>query len=717
MKKRSIETNGLLTLIFIFAIYSCNLSAEEYAAGSFLNEDLEDWLEMEVFSTTKTFMPIKKSPGVVRVFTRQDFKRFGFKTLKDLMTVVPGIQLVRSYKNHTNMWVRGIQTRYNSKLLLLIDGVPIRENYYGHFNIDKGMVLDNVERVEIISGPGSVLYGANAFAGVISVTTKTAGQSMSFEVAAQEGYGYHSNAPELINEKPHDRHTYSGMVSIEADADLNENNRLYAFAQLGSGNPFNPERDHEQGQPYQHDLKEEKRYFMGKLIIDNLTLTVSDNETNIPDVYGKHFKDYQHIHRPKYISLAYNGLADSTGNLNGLIWYENYNYDETKKEYEDSGSGVIEELKESFIYSLMYGMDLDYTTTFAQSHQLTAGVSWLHDESIGRIKEHVNDGSGWGEWEYSMSNNISRDTVGLFLQENWEINNTLSLISGVRYDFLSDFDDQLSYRIGLTGLSESGNYGKLLLGSAYRTPNYREYTKVGMENYSIKSEELITTELQVGKIFADGDVNLTVFYNLYNEFINDILVPEDGSSCANTDQYYTNFDNRELFGLEFNSTYFPTKKLSLKVSATSILRATEENGDIPADVIAKGGSCDSAGYESGEQDIKLLSKHILSVLASYRFNERYQGGINLQYASARKTPDNYHENIIPELKQSSTDNPDAYYLLDLFAKIDFDKNMNLDLRINNLLDGKIYHPRLSDVGDYDVELPGRHYELRFNYEF
>ena len=98
------------------------------------------------------------------MFTRTDIVRLGFTTLADVLRQVPGIQVIEYRTGHETIWVRGVQSRYNNKVLLLVDGVPMRDSFYGHFDIDDSLPLDDAERIEIISGPGSVLYGTNAFA-------------------------------------------------------------------------------------------------------------------------------------------------------------------------------------------------------------------------------------------------------------------------------------------------------------------------------------------------------------------------------------------------------------------------------------------------------------------------------------------------------------------------------------------------------------------------
>lgn len=144
-----------------------------------LDLTLEQLMTVEVESSTKSSITIQKAPSSIKIFKNNDFEKYGFYTLKDILSTIPGMQVQEYRAGHQLIWTRGVQQRYNNKVLLLIDGVPMRDGYYGNFTIDESLPLENIEQIEIISGPGSVLYGTNSFSSVISITTKTEGKSVS----------------------------------------------------------------------------------------------------------------------------------------------------------------------------------------------------------------------------------------------------------------------------------------------------------------------------------------------------------------------------------------------------------------------------------------------------------------------------------------------------------------------------------------------------------
>jgi len=158
--------------------------------GDLAKLSLEQLLNAEVISATKSKgFSLRRTPGIVRVFTRADIERYGFRTLKDVLFNVPGLQIQEYRAGHQSVFSRGIRSRYNNKILWLIDGIPLRDGYYGHNNIDEAFPLRMVERIEIINGPGGVLHGANAFTGVVSITTKKVGRSLGFTAGSLDQLG------------------------------------------------------------------------------------------------------------------------------------------------------------------------------------------------------------------------------------------------------------------------------------------------------------------------------------------------------------------------------------------------------------------------------------------------------------------------------------------------------------------------------------------------
>ena len=137
---------------------------------------LDELMNAKVAIATKTNQPISESPSSVSVITSDDIKNLGARELVDVLQTIPGFELLKKFDGEYGAGVRGVKDpRSTSKLLIMIDGIPYNQILYGYsiyFGYD--INLDVIERIEIIRGPGSALYGRNAFSGVINIITKTA---------------------------------------------------------------------------------------------------------------------------------------------------------------------------------------------------------------------------------------------------------------------------------------------------------------------------------------------------------------------------------------------------------------------------------------------------------------------------------------------------------------------------------------------------------------
>jgi len=157
------------------------LYAVEQASDESVDLSLSDLLNVKVTVASKTEEKLSEAPGVISVVTRGEMERFGARTLKDVLVRMPSMNMSTMYiGDRSCVSIRGDQiSAASNHILLLINGRPVREAEEGG---NKGEVLEtfplsSIERIELIRGPGSVLYGSNAFSGVINVITKKASEN------------------------------------------------------------------------------------------------------------------------------------------------------------------------------------------------------------------------------------------------------------------------------------------------------------------------------------------------------------------------------------------------------------------------------------------------------------------------------------------------------------------------------------------------------------
>ena len=125
-----------------------------------------------VITAGRVGQPILESPSSITVLTREDIRRYGMTGLANILRNVQGVDVMSISASEQNVGIRGFNDLPSSKILSLFDSNPIYWEFYGLTTWGSLPVsLDEIERIEIIRGPGSALYGTNAFEGVINIIT------------------------------------------------------------------------------------------------------------------------------------------------------------------------------------------------------------------------------------------------------------------------------------------------------------------------------------------------------------------------------------------------------------------------------------------------------------------------------------------------------------------------------------------------------------------
>jgi iron complex outermembrane receptor protein len=158
-----------LILVLIVSVAFFPLHAEEE-----LKLSLDKLFSLKVTSVSGTAMDMKKSPAAIYVITNEDFKKQGHLTIADALKAVPGFHVGKINSSTWSVGSRGFGGQFANKLLVLIDGrsvyTPLFAGVYWEI---QDMVLEDIDRIEVIRGPGATLWGANAVNGVINIVTKS----------------------------------------------------------------------------------------------------------------------------------------------------------------------------------------------------------------------------------------------------------------------------------------------------------------------------------------------------------------------------------------------------------------------------------------------------------------------------------------------------------------------------------------------------------------
>ena len=158
------------------------------ASDEVLNLSLEDLLKTEVTTASRKSQALQATAAAVFVITREDIERSGVLSLPDALQMAPGVHVARIANNHWAVSVRGFNGRFANKLLVLVDGRSIYSPLFSGVLWElEDMLLEDIDRIEVIRGPGASMWGANAVNGVINIITRKARDTQGNLVVAGAG--------------------------------------------------------------------------------------------------------------------------------------------------------------------------------------------------------------------------------------------------------------------------------------------------------------------------------------------------------------------------------------------------------------------------------------------------------------------------------------------------------------------------------------------------
>jgi iron complex outermembrane receptor protein len=150
--------------------------------------DLEDLLNVEVTSVSRREQKLSKTGAAIFVISQEDIRRSGATNIPDILRMAPGVDVARLDDNTWAISIRGFAQTFADKVLVLIDGRSVySQTFSGVFWDQQDVPLEDIDRIEVIRGPGGTMWGANAVNGVINIITKKAGETQGGIVSASTG--------------------------------------------------------------------------------------------------------------------------------------------------------------------------------------------------------------------------------------------------------------------------------------------------------------------------------------------------------------------------------------------------------------------------------------------------------------------------------------------------------------------------------------------------
>ncbi|HXE54608.1 MAG TPA: TonB-dependent receptor [Tepidisphaeraceae bacterium] len=180
-------------LAFVLAMtLACRARAQVAPATSFSGDltkmSLEDLMNVEVTTVSRQKQALSDTPAAVYVITQEDIQRTGLNTIPELIRLAPGMDVARFNSNTWAISSRGFNDVFSNKLLVLVDGRSVYSPAFGGVFWDQiDYVLPDLDRIEVVRGPGATLWGSNAVNGVINVVSKSAQDTQGLLVNARAG--------------------------------------------------------------------------------------------------------------------------------------------------------------------------------------------------------------------------------------------------------------------------------------------------------------------------------------------------------------------------------------------------------------------------------------------------------------------------------------------------------------------------------------------------
>ncbi|HET8708128.1 MAG TPA: TonB-dependent receptor plug domain-containing protein [Pseudomonadales bacterium] len=173
--------------IILLGLSSASM-AEEQTDSDFAKLELEDLMNIQVTSASKKDQRLAEAATAIYVLDQNKLKRSGATTVMDALRLVPGLNVARVGSHTWAISARGFNGRLANKLLVLIDGRTVYSPLFSGVNWQvQDLILDDIDRIEVIRGPGATIWGANAVNGVINIITKKADQTQGNLASALAG--------------------------------------------------------------------------------------------------------------------------------------------------------------------------------------------------------------------------------------------------------------------------------------------------------------------------------------------------------------------------------------------------------------------------------------------------------------------------------------------------------------------------------------------------
>ena len=679
-------------------------------------DDFKSLLDDVSAIATKKSLNVDYLPSVVTVIDAQTYIDGGIVNIGEALGMLPGIQVQLSPMGYTMTTVRGLKNPnayLSDKIKIFIDGVAINNEVSGTSSFYMDFPMQLVDKIEVLRGPGSTVYGAGAFYATVNVITKlgnlkkenqiflgsgsykymTSGANVYTDVGDWSLFtdGYYQQNDKSLDVKNNIQATDEKMqdVSIGFKAVNGGFEFLTRFKQNVSGNfySFEGELDPIPSSPKEH----KNRYFFAQASYKT-DLKEYELETKV-----------NYSHRELDVGANIYSVADIAGKFLAvdIDMQEGFVYNEKSQEdnYEVETTITLPKIDS---HDIFMGIGARYAVV--TQDEFYSSVENTIGENKSAILAHANyDSFRYRENKESaywtnpttklLQDDLSRSITYGFIQDLISLDEDIDIILGLRLDNYSDFGAQLSKRAGIVYRADDKLVLKLLYGSAFRAPTLIEAYANGHINFRAGSQDIEPEETNTYEAAVVYSPNLNNKFSL-NVFYSQLSNVIDLEEIQYTNPGYQNYDDRVSKGIEFEYSYRTKLAHNLYFNASYI----ETQYTIPPE----------PGELNIDQSMPDISKLMLKAMYIYRPTTKLSFGTTWHY---------YSQTTQTKLQWVSSDaTAAAVHIFDETLSYKISKNSELRATVKNLFNTEVFQPSYYYTVDGGIQREGRNWLLSYIYK-
>lgn len=656
-------------IAFLFWNIFSALSQKNDSIGvdDLLKMSLTELMDVQVTTAAKVSQKLRETPTTVRIISAEQIRERGYFTLEQALADLPGFQFRNINGFNTYSFLRGIPSQ-NNLILLLVDGILINELNSGGFYGGAQYDLGNTERIEVVYGPSSALYGTNAVSGIINIITRKPQTSQTGHVSGSLGnfrtnsldFGY-----EYLNRSGDAGFRVAGMYKTSEKADLRE--------AKGDNNWTDNMENFE-------DDYSLNGYFKFKNFSAGITtqLKQSSRTTNYKTIGGNS------LDRGTLWNMWFlNGFAEykydkkRTWSNTSRIYTRNSNVVNNSIGYILKADSVTPGDQVGYYRpNWLIGVEDQFNYYPIKNLYFIAGVNYEHESIAETFSLSHSYNQDVNPPKPGAPSKLENDLLSFYLQGQFYFLKYFQFLAGARQDFSSYYGRVLTPRFALV-FNLRNVTAKVMYSEAYRAPRPWDYT-AGTGNPDLKPEQIKSGELYLSwspsQYFM---IEASVFHNRMSR----VLVTDFYDTLGNW--RWTNNDKLIATGIEAG---FNFKKE--RVGFYGFYTYTD--------------SRDQDGDFTGE-----ISKHVANAGISVNFFKGFTIHLGGNYYGPRINP-----KII-----ASTGTDEIAGALVLNGTLGWYDLHGLDLQIivNNILNTEYYHP--SNLQPDRYRQPQRSFLLKVTWNF